>query len=153
MKRNNFEYGLESIRKREGLSERYEVEAKSFSNCTTPITSLKSIEVEVDFFVKGESVELIGYVNSKAKTLCSRCGKEIDISMKGEFENSYTGNDLIDIKPLIEEAITLSEPMKSICSPECSGGHIEKMDFKRFKIEEGENYAKSKEKTHKVKKR
>lgn len=148
MKKNNFEYSIEKIKKDGGLSEVYDVDVSLFSNCTSSITDLNYMQVRVDFFVNDNSVILNGSIRAKAKTICSRCGEKIEIKMSEEFENIYEKMETVDIKPLIDEALTLSEPLRSLCSDKCSGGHVEDLSFKRFKIKEGEDYAKSKKKTY-----
>ncbi|HOJ86881.1 MAG: YceD family protein [Elusimicrobiales bacterium] len=134
MNKNVFEYDIKKIKRDGGLTENYDSDIALFSNCLSPITSLNRINISVEFYLNENSVLLTGKVEAKAKTVCSRCGKEMEIDMSEEFEETYETEETVNIKPLIDEALTLSEPLKSVCQKDCSKKQVENFELKRFKI-------------------
>lgn len=134
MNKNVFDYDIKRIKRDGGLSENYDSDTALFSDCLSPITSLSQINITVEFYSNENSVFLTGKVKAKAKTVCSRCGKDLEIDMSEEFEETYKDEEIINIKPLIDEALTLSEPIKSVCQNDCSQRQVENFELKRFKI-------------------
>ncbi len=114
-KKRSFEYNLMEIRKNNSFTEEYEIDCMDFRDSTSPLTKLKSATVYVNFHIDGNDVILSGKVSINATTICSRCGKEIDISMIENFEEVYSGEETVDIKDVISEAITLAEPIRVLC--------------------------------------
>lgn len=134
MNKNVFEYDIKKIKRNGGLNENYDSDINLFSECLSPITSLSRVNISVEFCLNEDSVLLTGIVKAKAKTICSRCGKDLEIDMSEEFEETYKEEEVVNIKPLIDEALTLSEPIKSLCSNNCSKRQVEEFELKRFKI-------------------
>ncbi len=80
-----------------------------------------------------------GRLESGIKTLCARCLSEVSYEIKTEVnfsmvefahENKYSREDvdivfhsdlLVDITPLVLEAILISLPMRVLCHPDCKG--------------------------------
>ncbi|MEF3280215.1 MAG: DUF177 domain-containing protein [Elusimicrobiota bacterium] len=157
MIKNEFIYDFKKIFENGGLCESFDINIDSFKDSFSNMVQPENIYVEIVFSVLDNSISLKGRIEASVKQLCSRCGMPFKTVLKGDFEDLYpTGNNEIDIQPLIREALTLSEPMKAICSPNCKMQHLEYFDYKRFDInaeKQGAYYAKSKTKTHKIQKR
>lgn len=102
------------------------------------------VKARLKAFKDGESVFISGNINADIIVQCSRCLKEfssdIDIGVNvtcmpedkaemddkrelsvEEFDISYYSSDAIDIDSLISEHISVSMPIKPLCSDECKG--------------------------------
>ncbi len=80
-----------------------------------------------------------GHLETEIKTQCARCLGEVSYEIKTDFnfsmiefahEQRYSREDvdivfhsdlLVDITPLVLEAILISLPMRVLCDPECKG--------------------------------
>ena len=64
-----------------------------------------------------------GVLKTAVKTMCDRCTCDMIYNIESEVAESF-GSDvqsIIDLEPIIEEALLLSLPMKSLCDEDCKG--------------------------------
>ncbi|NLH39726.1 MAG: DUF177 domain-containing protein [Elusimicrobia bacterium] len=129
------------------------IDPNSFKDCFSDMVITKDITVTVNFSLYKNLILLNGSTLSRVTEICSRCAEPFETVLKEDFSESYSQDDeCIDINSLVRETLTLSEPMKPLCSKQCRT-NINNFDKIEVNNKEGDNYAKSKEKTYKGKKR
>ena len=82
----------------------------------------------------GSALKIVLCVEGEYTTYCDRCGCEISASIKGEAEESITGENVeidsemftivghtLDISGAVESLVYSSLPMRSLCSDDCKG--------------------------------
>jgi uncharacterized protein len=120
MKKNNIIYNLDEIRKKKVFKENLSIDGESFEECNSYMYKINHVNISVEFATNGRDVIMNGKIKVNMKSICSRCGRDLDLDREEEFYEVYPPTvDEVDIKPLISESIILSQPMKVLCNPQC----------------------------------
>lgn len=163
--KKEFKYSVREIKEKKGLSDKFDCDVSVFSEVFSEMTLLNSLNLNITFSLNKTSILLEADMKADVTHICSRCGKEFRSEINDSFDEIYSlDNEEIDITDLIKETLTLGEPIKPLCSKNCKIEYkSEFISFNRIssnrlnislnKNTEGSKYAKSKEKTHKIKKR
>jgi len=134
----------------EGINLREELDRSWLANipeycCVNDQAYVKdNIKISGHLVKEGNNLRLRGKVELVIKTLCSRCGKDVDYNVDSRFdlvlmprkdeavkmERELTPEDLdrlyytgveVDLTPYFHEQIALEIPMQFLCCPECKG--------------------------------
>jgi len=103
----------------------------------TPEDNLEDCKVDIHFRLSniGKGIYVTGNLYLNLKLLCSRCLTKFDYedhieleevcdySIKQEdiYDNYFIEEDVLDLKELLRQKITLFLPLKPLCKPECKG--------------------------------
>lgn len=90
------------------------------------------VEVELRLESVHEGILATGEVFTAAVSECSRCLEPLKLPVEVDFQElfAYSGssdddyvvsNELIDLEPVIRDAVVLSLPFQPVCKPECLG--------------------------------
>jgi uncharacterized protein len=90
------------------------------------------VETDLRLEAVHEGVLATGDVFATAEGECSRCLEPIKSTVEVDFQElfAYSGSgeddltvsdDLIDLEPVIRDAVVLSLPFQPVCSPDCLG--------------------------------
>lgn len=78
--------------------------------------------VGLEFSIGGERILLEGKVEGRWDLACSRCLAQHRVDFEGAIEETYPiSQETIDVREEVRQAIILSLPGKSLCSPSCLG--------------------------------
>ncbi len=100
------------------LSPSPELYADAFDSRTT----LKRIDLELDFSVGGDSILLEGKVSAELQLECSRCADPVTRVFEDSFDEVYPDTvECIDAREVVRETAGLLAPIKVLCSETCKG--------------------------------
>jgi len=120
MKKDSIIYDLNIIRKNKYFEDNLNLDGESFSDCDSYLYKVNSVEIKVEFNSSGNNVIMNGKVKVKMKSICCRCGEDIEFITEEEFSDIYSSYiNEVDIKPVVCESIILSQPMKVLCNTKC----------------------------------
>lgn len=120
MKKNNFVYNVEEIKKRGKVVEDFQADESIFYNSLSSLMKLRYLNVMVEFSTNPDGLFLNGKIEAVVDTICSKCGREITTTLIEGFNEVYNQHgDIIDIEPVISETLTLAEPMRILCAKDC----------------------------------
>lgn len=78
--------------------------------------------IQIEFSVGGERILLEGKVEGRWDLACSRCLSPHKIDFEGALEETYPlTQERIDVREDVRQAMILSLPERSLCSPACLG--------------------------------
>ncbi len=84
--------------------------------------TVKSMHLEMEFSVGGDSVLLEGTLRGEFTLNCSRCDEPVARTFEDSFDEVYPDTvEYIDTRELIRETAALLVPMKVLCSKDCKG--------------------------------
>jgi uncharacterized protein len=84
--------------------------------------TVKSMHLEMEFSVGGDSILLEGKLRGEFVLDCSRCGDPVTRTFEDSFDEVYPDTvEYIDTRELVRETAALLVPMKVLCSDECKG--------------------------------
>lgn len=137
--KNELIFKYSEIEKLKGLKKEIALNGKDFHNAFIFPVKIKELKTNILFSCGSNSIFLEAALQGKLILSCAICLKEFEYALKEEFNQAYNSSEeIIDLKPLISEVLTLAEPLKPICSEKCknynSNNYKETMGVKIFNI-------------------
>ena len=84
--------------------------------------TLKSLHIDLDFSVGGDSILLTGKVDADLGLNCARCDAALTRAFSDTFDEDYPDSvEYIDTREVIRETVALLAPLKVLCSEACKG--------------------------------
>lgn len=91
--------------------------------------------IEVDVRLDGilEGVAVCGTLGTAAEGVCARCAAPVSIPVNADVDELYTydadadgetyelDDEMIDLEPMLRDAILLALPLHPLCRPDCAG--------------------------------
>lgn len=91
--------------------------------------------IEVDLRLDGivEGVAVCGTLETAATGVCARCVSPLEVAVRAEVDELYThdteddgetyelDDEMVDLEPMLRDAILLALPLNPLCRPDCAG--------------------------------
>lgn len=105
-----------------GLSVELTPDPAVYADAFDDPAAVKSMHVEMEFSVGGDSVLLEGRLRGEFVLNCSRCDDPVTRTFEDSFDEVYPDTvEYIDTRELVRETAALLVPMKVLCSESCKG--------------------------------
>lgn len=116
---NSFVFKTDELREKGGFKGSLKADGGAFEDVFVH-GRLKEIDVSFSISIGDNAFFLEGEIKATAYFECSRCLKEIELSLFDRFEDTIESiGEEIDIKPTIRETLSMMEPSRAVCESNC----------------------------------
>ncbi len=123
---NSFVFKTDELKKSGGFKGSLKADVKEFTN-TFIRGKLKEIFVSFSISIGDNTFFIEGEIKATAFFECSRCLKEIELTLVDYFEDTIESlAEEIDIKPIIKETLSMMEPLRTVCKSKCDETLLDK---------------------------
>ena len=118
----NLLFDLNSIKNSKGLKIEGACRASLFDSVLHKSYKVAEVFLNLNFSLGSDSILAQGFIKGKVNLLCARCNEAFEYKCKENFIELYNCSEkTADIESLIASLLSLSIPMKPLCSDDCKG--------------------------------
>lgn len=110
------------IEEKGGLEAKLSLDPALYADAFDRPDILKSLRLELNFSVGGDSILLEGRVYAEMDLECSRCTDPITRAYEDSFDEVYPDTlEYVDTREVVRETVALLAPIKVLCGEACKG--------------------------------
>ena len=122
MEIDNLLFDLGSVKNTKGLKVKGTCRPSLFDKALDDAYKVKAVSLDLKFSLGSDSILAQGFIEGKISLICARCNATFEYKYKESFAELYDySKKSADIENLIASLLSISIPLKPLCSDECKG--------------------------------
>jgi DUF177 domain-containing protein len=122
MEIDNLLFDLKNIKDTQGLEVKGTCRASLFDETLDKAYKVKTVSLNLKFSLGTDAILAQGFIEGKISLVCARCNETFEYTAKESFAELYGYSEKsANIENLIASLLSISIPMKPLCSNNCKG--------------------------------
>ncbi|MCG2726155.1 MAG: DUF177 domain-containing protein [Elusimicrobia bacterium] len=118
----NLLFDINNIKDNKGLKIKGTCAASLFNKVLDKSYEVNEVFLDINFSAGSDSILAQGFIKGKISLICARCNEAFEYKPKESFTELYDySQKSADIESLIASLLSISIPMKPLCSDDCKG--------------------------------
>ncbi|MBU2530307.1 MAG: DUF177 domain-containing protein [Elusimicrobia bacterium] len=115
-------FDLNNIKNTKGLIIKGTCRPSLFDAVLDDAYKVNTVSLDLTFSLGSNSLLAQGFIEGKISLVCARCNKNFKYNYKEKFAELYDYSEKsADIENLVASLLSISIPMKPLCSDDCKG--------------------------------